>query len=168
MTIKLKAISLLQPWATLVAMGVKTIETRSWSTKYRGPLVICSSAAIPARVKKQLNDHTDPLSRTIFDYTGQFAIQLPMPLGQALCVVDLVDCIPGVNFRRTKTQGWERDSVYSPEVFAYDREFIMGDLESSPKRFGWLLTRVRRLPLPYHVKGTLGLWDIELPEEALR
>ena len=38
-----KAISLKQPWANLVASGKKTIETRKWSTKYRGDLVICSS-----------------------------------------------------------------------------------------------------------------------------
>ncbi|MEK7168734.1 MAG: ASCH domain-containing protein [Patescibacteria group bacterium] len=40
---KFKAISLKQPWANLVASGKKTIETRKWSTKYRGDLVICSS-----------------------------------------------------------------------------------------------------------------------------
>lgn len=39
----LKAISLKQPWANLVASGKKTIETRKWTTKYRGDLVICSS-----------------------------------------------------------------------------------------------------------------------------
>ena len=38
-----KAISLKQPWANLVATGKKTTETRKWSTKYRGDLVICSS-----------------------------------------------------------------------------------------------------------------------------
>lgn len=31
------AISLWQPWATLMAIGAKTIETRSWSTRHRGP-----------------------------------------------------------------------------------------------------------------------------------
>src|SRR3972149_9403848 len=38
-----KAISLKQPWANLVASGKKTTETRKWTTKYRGDLVICSS-----------------------------------------------------------------------------------------------------------------------------
>jgi hypothetical protein len=38
-----RAISLKQPWANLVASGAKTIETRRWSTNYRGDLVICSS-----------------------------------------------------------------------------------------------------------------------------
>lgn len=39
----IKAISLKQPWASLVASGKKTIETRKWITTYRGDLVICSS-----------------------------------------------------------------------------------------------------------------------------
>lgn len=36
----MKAITLHQPWASLIALGVKTIETRAWSTNYRGPLAI--------------------------------------------------------------------------------------------------------------------------------
>lgn len=36
----MKAISLWQPWASLVAVGAKKIETRSWATKYRGSLAI--------------------------------------------------------------------------------------------------------------------------------
>lgn len=38
-----KAISLKQPWANLVAESEKTIETRKWTTSYRGDLIICSS-----------------------------------------------------------------------------------------------------------------------------
>ena len=60
----MKALSVKQPWASMIASGVKTIETRTWYTEYRGPLLICSS--------KQP--------------TGQG------PTGKALCVVDLVDC----------------------------------------------------------------------------
>src|SRR3972149_12240119 len=39
----MKAISLWQPWASLIAVGAKKYETRSWDTPYRGPLVICAS-----------------------------------------------------------------------------------------------------------------------------
>ncbi len=39
----MKAISLLQPWATLVMMGVKTIETRNLGTKYQGPILMHAS-----------------------------------------------------------------------------------------------------------------------------
>src|SRR3972149_9698078 len=38
-----KAICLKQPWANLVASEKKTIETRKWTSKYGGDLVICSS-----------------------------------------------------------------------------------------------------------------------------
>jgi hypothetical protein len=36
----MKVLTLAQPWATLVAIGAKKIETRSWPTNYRGPLAI--------------------------------------------------------------------------------------------------------------------------------
>jgi hypothetical protein len=39
----MKALSLKQPWANLIASGEKTIETRLWATRYRGKLLIVSS-----------------------------------------------------------------------------------------------------------------------------
>ncbi|GKT09288.1 ASCH domain-containing protein [Desulforhabdus sp. TSK] len=39
----MKALSIQQPWASLIASGRKTIETRKWKTDYRGDLVIVSS-----------------------------------------------------------------------------------------------------------------------------
>jgi hypothetical protein len=38
--VAVKALTVRQPHAQLIALGIKTIETRSWATKYRGPLVI--------------------------------------------------------------------------------------------------------------------------------
>ena len=61
----MKAISLHQPWASMIASGEKTIETRNWPTSYRGELLIVST-------KKPVVDD--------------------LPLGMALCVVTLVDC----------------------------------------------------------------------------
>jgi hypothetical protein len=40
---KLKAISIKQPWIDLIINGKKTIETRKWKTSYRGPLLLVSS-----------------------------------------------------------------------------------------------------------------------------
>ncbi|GKX27923.1 hypothetical protein SH1V18_04030 [Vallitalea longa] len=34
-----KALTIIQPWATLIAMKAKKIETRSWRTKYRGEYI---------------------------------------------------------------------------------------------------------------------------------
>ncbi len=39
----MKALSVRQPWANLIADGSKTIEVRTRPTKYRGPLLIVSA-----------------------------------------------------------------------------------------------------------------------------
>jgi hypothetical protein len=44
----MEALTLHQPWATAIAEGIKTIETRSWSTSYRGPLAIHAGKRMPA------------------------------------------------------------------------------------------------------------------------
>ncbi len=61
----MKAISLKEPWASLVMNGKKTIETRVWQTKYRGKLLICASAIPKSEVS-----------------------------GNAIAVANLVDCRP--------------------------------------------------------------------------
>jgi hypothetical protein len=42
----MKAISLYQPWAGWVVEGRKTLELRSWETRYRGPLLIHASRTV--------------------------------------------------------------------------------------------------------------------------
>jgi hypothetical protein len=42
----MKALSVRQPWAELIVQGKKTLELRSWTVKYRGPLVIHASQTI--------------------------------------------------------------------------------------------------------------------------
>ena len=61
----MKALSVRQPWANMIASGRKTIETRTWYTDYRGELLIVSSKNPP----------------------------IP-PAGCALAVAELVDCRP--------------------------------------------------------------------------
>lgn len=51
----MKGLSLTQPWATLVAIGAKRIETRIWATSYRGPLAIHAAKGLgPVGGKKGL------------------------------------------------------------------------------------------------------------------
>jgi ASCH domain len=46
-TIIMKALSVKQPWANMIASGKKTIEVRRWATDYRGQLLIVSSRNPP-------------------------------------------------------------------------------------------------------------------------
>jgi len=71
--IQIKAISVKQPWANMIASGKKTIETRTWKTSYRGPILIVSSRKPPIE-----------------------------PAGYALAIADLVDCRPMVKADETK------------------------------------------------------------------
>ena len=72
----MKALTITQPWATLIAIGAKRFETRGWSTPYRGPLAIhagknlapvvvsaaCASSAGRNRSRQKLTDagYADP------------------------------------------------------------------------------------------------------------
>jgi len=42
----MKALAIRQPWAYLLAHGIKKVENRTWNTKYRGPVLIHASKAI--------------------------------------------------------------------------------------------------------------------------
>lgn len=64
---KRKALSLHQPWASRIATGQKTIETRFWHTLYRGDFLVC--AAKRPKVEG-------------------------LPTGVAVCIVELVGCRP--------------------------------------------------------------------------
>lgn len=43
----MRALSLTQPWASLVISGEKRIETRGWQIGYRGPIAIHASKGMP-------------------------------------------------------------------------------------------------------------------------
>lgn len=42
----LRALTVRQPWAACIASGAKTVENRTWPTKYRGPLLIHAAQAV--------------------------------------------------------------------------------------------------------------------------
>jgi len=71
-------LSVQQPWASLIAHGGKTIETRTYHHPYRGPLVICASK-LP---QKPWPDGIARRSESYYHY------------GCAVCVCDMVDCRP--------------------------------------------------------------------------
>lgn len=82
----MKAISIKQPWATFVAEGAKTIETRKWKTSYRGPLLIVSST----KVDYHMSSFTASIAADVFDNPDRVFL----PIGTALAICNLVDCRP--------------------------------------------------------------------------
>lgn len=70
------ALSVKQPWATWI-LEWRDVETRSWPTKHRGPLLICSSKTI---------------DQAAVDAHPELLLKYNYPVGAALGTVDVVGC----------------------------------------------------------------------------
>lgn len=148
----MKAISLWEPWASLIRTGAKTIETRSWYTDYRGRLLIC--AAKQGLPKAELLRY---LSSCYFQ--GALAPLIGKPLvldgscwpgvyprhlnfGRAVAIVELWDCIPVEKL--------------TLENIGANKHF--GDF--TPGRYAWILNPLFYAFPPFPVKGHQGFFDV--------
>jgi len=83
----MKALSIHQPWAWAILHAGKTVENRTWSTRYRGPLLVHAS-----KTKASYDREAK------FDWLKMYGIALPkweeLAVGALVGVVELVDCLP--------------------------------------------------------------------------
>jgi hypothetical protein len=79
----MKALTVRQPHAHLIAQGIKRIENRAWPTRYRGPLAIHAAR------------NRDPPDADTLDDLDQLGITIPATLdyGAIVAVVNLIDCV---------------------------------------------------------------------------
>lgn len=143
-SLNVKAISIKQPFAGLIAYGKKTLEIRTWATKYRGPLLICASKTIyPGNVylpgrpgepgtvmsAKEYWHKLFALNETDFD---------PFRITVGVCTVNLVDVRPMVKEDEANAR----------------HPFIEG-------AFVWVFENPMRInPVP--VTGKLGIFEANL------
>jgi hypothetical protein len=135
-----KAISLTQPWATLVAIGAKRFETRSWLSHYRGWLAIHAAKSFPRDC--QALCYQQPFAANLA-HAG-YNTPADLPRGQVLAVANLTDCL--------STNHWQPASSV---------EYDFGNY--GPHRFAWELASVQRLKTPFSANGALGLWKLPQP-----
>lgn len=161
----MKGLSLTQPWATLVAIGAKRIETRSWPAAYTGPIAIHAARRFPNDCIELMA--TEPF-RSVLTAAGYCADsrlnhrhpnQLltagegrSLPLGAIVAVGELVTCL---RFKDISAR-WVRACSRVGVLPLYEGDF--GDF--APGRHGFLLAGVRSLPQPIPCRGALGLWDV--------
>lgn len=79
----MKALSVKNPWAALIASGRKTIETRSYVTAYRGPIAIHASLRVD----------DEPPARAALHAAGYLSAKA-LPAGRVVAVANLVACEP--------------------------------------------------------------------------
>lgn len=159
----MKALTLWQPWASLIAIGVKTIETRSWAAPKS---LIGQRIAIHA-AKRPSDTEADFRFEPVLHEHGMCFVDLP--LGAVLSTSLLVDCLPMIDandpipmlggfvyvdpdFIQIHADADDSAPTYIEDQLAY------GDFRSG--RWAWLLDDNEQLDKPLPATGRQGMWDI--------
>ena len=153
----MKALTLINPWAVLVAILAKENETRSWGTRYRGPLAIHAGKGW-RKEDRELCREEPFLSalQQVYAITDPDGADFSfLPRGAVIAIATLVDC------RRIARPGID-NLLHDPSTYLDPRtlshqERAFGDYSSG--RYAWLLDDVVMLPEPVPAKGALGLWE---------
>ena len=132
-----KAISIIQPWASVIVFCGKTFENRTWKTNYRGPIAIHASSKTRTEDLGLKVKHTKSKSKAavldlIKKNQRQFEIAHDTPEiinSHIIAIGMLTDCLE------------ESDSVWhTPEYWGFKLEYV--------------------IPIkPVPMKGKLGVWD---------
>jgi hypothetical protein len=158
----MKVISILQPWASLIVLGHKRIETRSWNTKYRGELLIHASKSTEF-VNLAAHTHFNECMPVMWcDVNGTdicYPIKEKIPLG---CIIGKVNLVDVILFDAVRGMIDQNMAAYigGRKVDFSEKEIAFGDY--SPGRFGWLLSDPVLFSNPIPAKGKLGIWNYDI------
>lgn len=86
------ALSIMQPWAYLIAAGFKDVENRSWRAGYRGPVLIHAGLRVDADVLEDLQDGFHPLTGDRLHTEFEGSDKGPR-CGGIVGIARMVDCV---------------------------------------------------------------------------
>lgn len=138
---EVRVLSLWQPWASLVAAGVKRNETRSWSTPWRGLVAIHA-----ARTTLPLATIPRELAAILEVHAGRLPARFPV--GAVVCLARVVDVTS-----TTASKGGLRARQLLEELTPEER--ACGNYD--PNRYAWRLELVGTLAQPIPYRGSQGL-----------
>lgn len=157
----MKAITLWQPYASLIAFGAKPHETRSWGTSYRGPIAIHAGLK-PAH---ELDGITSKAICKAFDWpyepykTDIAPLIRKFPHGAVIAIATLTECWQVIKHTATAVILRQSNGIGEDKI-PIDTPYLMfGDY--SIGRYIWELADIRVLPIPIPAKGKQGLWNWE-------
>ena len=128
----MKAITIKQPYATLIAEGLKEYEFRTWKTKYRGDILIHAGKGIDKKAMERFND-----------------LNLNYPSGCIIAKATITDCVYVDNQLKEELQQ-KNDKVYYGIV----------NKDSNWEGYGFKIENVEKIT-PIEINGKLSLWDYE-------
>lgn len=145
----MNALSLHQPWASFIAIGIKPFETRDWSPP---PNWIGQRIAIHAAKK--------PVNRDDREWAAKHGVA-DIPLGAIVCTALLIgayQCSNRVIRPHVIAIARRREM---PEIVHIEVEGIPTDEfgDYSPGRWVWHLTDIERLNPPVPALGRQGPWQ---------
>src|SRR5258708_7662219 len=127
------ALSLKQPWATLLVNGLKTIEVRSWPTARRGPILIHAARVPDGRLQAWAKVPLDLLRQT-------------KQRGGIIGSAELIGCV----------------TYASQKAFGADQNLHLNEPGwfTGPKLFGFTFTNAKALPF-YPFSGWMRFFEVD-------
>lgn len=148
----MKALTILQPFATLIALSEKTFETRCWKTDYTGELYIHAGKG-----KQYLNlCDEEPFKSVLAKYKLN---KDNLPMGAIIAKTNLKECIPMKKFNHAHTACILFSKMH-PNIYIKGNEIAFGDWDYG--RYAWQLTEITPLETPIPMKGQQRLWNFDL------
>ena len=141
----MKVLSMIQPWASLFVLQEIKHETRSWKTKYRGPLAIHTSK----KVDKAVCNHI--AIKSLLKKHGFTTDDLPTGVIIATC--QLVNCL-----RVVQNDG--SHAVLENGLIVSGNDYYGGDYKIGG--YAWIVEDMKPLEQWIPAKGQLGLWEHDL------
>lgn len=132
----MKVITIKQPFATLIAEGLKEYEFRTWKTKYRGDILIHAGKGVDKNAMKQFKH-----------------LNLEYPAGCIIAKATITDCI-NIDEEARKMLKEKNPLAYSSII-----------KHSEWDGFGFKLENVEKVE-PISVNGKLSLWDYDYPQNC--
>lgn len=153
----MKALSIKQPWASLIAHGIKDIENRTWKTNFRGRIYIHASAKWDERSKSNNPDDIliweqriaipDFVKSKFMDY-GVIVKDDETPLSAIIGEVDIVDCV----INHSSIWAEQTEGVLAGNQFFYKKPI-----------WNWVLANAVLYDKPIlNVKGKLSFWEPDI------
>lgn len=125
----MKVLTIKQPYASLIAEGLKRYEFHTWKTNYRGDFLIHAGKGVDKEAMKRLA-----------------YLDLDYPQGCILAKVTLTDCVQVDEDLRDKLQQ-ENSAVYA------------GVIEDKTwQGYGFQLNDIQKIE-PVFINGKLGFWE---------
>lgn len=148
----IRAISLWQPWATLIGLGLKTYETRGWDGKYSGWVAVHAA-------KKWSKEQAEFVDNICREGLLEREAASTMPRGGFVAIARIVQCIPTENVcpdQRTADE-LERTGRRPTCVIPLDApERRFGDYRAW--RYAWQLADI--MPISFTpARGQQGFWN---------